>query len=140
VEHYPTKKPKHLLDHFSMTNHQSKDESPVSLMLTQTLLERITSPGNHPTRRSESSKAICLGMTENLQPVDPQIPAVPEILVKFAHDYTTVKHWIIVAHSAPSGFPPVEWENIIKGKPVSLDNILTRRLLHGADSAGPESP
>jgi hypothetical protein len=64
-------------------------------------------------------------MTENLQPVDPQIPAVPEILVKFAHDYTTVKHWSIVAHSAPSGFPPVEWENIIKGKPVSLDNVLS---------------
>ncbi|KDR65496.1 hypothetical protein GALMADRAFT_148640, partial [Galerina marginata CBS 339.88] len=59
------------------------------------------------------------------QSANPSCIKTREILIKFAQDYATVKHWITVAHSAPCGFPSVEWENIIKGKPISLDNVLS---------------
>ncbi|KDR66782.1 hypothetical protein GALMADRAFT_80425 [Galerina marginata CBS 339.88] len=56
---------------------------------------------------------------------NPSCVKTREILTVFARDYNAVKQWIIIAHTAPCGFPPVEWENIIKGRPVSLDNVLS---------------
>jgi hypothetical protein len=43
----------------------------------------------------------------------------------FAQDYTIIKHWITVSPSAPCAFPTTEWENIIKGKSVNLDSVLS---------------
>jgi hypothetical protein len=56
---------------------------------------------------------------------NPSCTKTREILTTFARDYTTVKHWITVSLSAPCGFPSTEWENIIKGKPVNLDSVLS---------------
>ena len=47
------------------------------------------------------------------------------IILHLGDNISAVKKWILVAHTAPRGFPPSEWENIIKGKSVSLDVVLS---------------
>ena len=59
------------------------------------------------------------------QTANPSCSRTREILTQFAGDYNIVKHWINVSHSAPHGFLAAEWENIIKGKPVNLDSVLS---------------
>jgi hypothetical protein len=59
------------------------------------------------------------------QSANPSCTKTREILNTFAGDYASVKHWITVSLSAPCGFPTAEWENIIKGKAVNLDSVLS---------------
>jgi hypothetical protein len=47
------------------------------------------------------------------------------IILHLGDNISAVKKWILVAHTAPRGFPPSEWENIIKGKSVNLDIVLS---------------
>jgi hypothetical protein len=47
------------------------------------------------------------------------------IILHIGDNIPAVKKWISVAHTAPRGFPPSEWENIAKGKSVNLDVILS---------------
>jgi hypothetical protein len=47
------------------------------------------------------------------------------IILHIGDNISAVKKWISVAHTAPRGFPPSEWENIAKGKSVNLDIILS---------------
>jgi hypothetical protein len=46
-----------------------------------------------------------------------------ELLKRYARNVPKVKRWISYSVSAPSGFPSLEWENLLKGKPVSLDVV-----------------
>lgn len=59
------------------------------------------------------------------QSANPSCTKTREILTTFASDYTSIKHWITISISAPCGFPTAEWENIIKGKAVNLDSVLS---------------
>jgi len=59
------------------------------------------------------------------QTANPSCSKTREILTQFAGDYNIIKHWINVSHSAPHGFPAAEWENIIKGRLVNLDSVLS---------------
>ena len=56
---------------------------------------------------------------------NPSCIATRDILTQLAKDYGAVKQWILNSQSAPRGFPPSEWEHIIKGKPVDLDVVLS---------------
>lgn len=43
----------------------------------------------------------------------------------YAVDPAQVKLWINTAASAPRGFPALEWDHIIRGKPVNLDVVMS---------------
>ena len=127
-EHCKAKKQKLSFDPLPFINNESKDMNQAPLVMKKNLLERMMSPESHLNKKIRIFEKDMPWYHRELtahQSANPSCTKTHEILSNFAKDYSAVKHWIIIAHSAPCGFPPVEWENIIKGKPVSLDNILS---------------
>ncbi|KAF9536105.1 hypothetical protein CPC08DRAFT_824850 [Agrocybe pediades] len=43
----------------------------------------------------------------------------------YQRDTATVKRWILTSVTAPSNFPPTEWDAILKGQSVDLDAVLS---------------
>ena len=57
------------------------------------------------------------------QSADPSCQATREILGTFGSDFAYVKRSIQLAQSSPAGFPASEWDNIIRGIAVNIDNV-----------------
>ena len=79
-------------------------------------------------KRRESSKRTCLGTPVKILRDSLENPAQLNPDKSFSNSEIIslqLKKWISVAHTAPRGFPPSEWENIAKGKSVNLDIVLS---------------
>lgn len=48
-----------------------------------------------------------------------------QMLRTYGRDISKVKQWILTSTVAPTGFPPSEWENLLRGKPLNLDVIFS---------------
>jgi len=57
------------------------------------------------------------------QSADPSCQATRRILQTFGLDFAYVKRSIQLAQSSPAGFPASEWDNIIRGVAVNIDNV-----------------
>jgi hypothetical protein len=59
------------------------------------------------------------------QSADPSCQATRRILQTFGSDFAYVKRSIQLAQSAPAGFPASEWDNIVRGISVNIDNVFS---------------
>ncbi|KAG6882249.1 hypothetical protein C0992_012373, partial [Termitomyces sp. T32_za158] len=55
----------------------------------------------------------------------PETQKTRELVEYFSRNPAEVKRRINLAQSAPVGFPPSQWDNIINGRPVDLDVLLS---------------
>ena len=56
---------------------------------------------------------------------NPSCQKSSQILDVIGQDINAVKHWVYTAQTALSGFPDSKWMNILKGKPINFDHVLS---------------
>ena len=56
---------------------------------------------------------------------NPSCQKSSQLLDVIGRDIKAVKRWVYTAQTAPSGFPDSEWTNILRGKPINLDHVLS---------------
>ncbi|KAF8591559.1 hypothetical protein K439DRAFT_1326556 [Ramaria rubella] len=63
----------------------------------------------------------------------PELHQTQQLLKRFSRDYRAVRTSISISDNHPE-FPDSEWDNIIRGRPVNLNKVLSTMYVVGADS------
>ncbi|KAF6761392.1 hypothetical protein DFP72DRAFT_804433, partial [Ephemerocybe angulata] len=75
-----------------------------------------------PKRKLKPSDMPWYHKEETAKLLRPSCAETARLIQLYAKDLKAVKRWITTSQTAPTGFPESEWDSIIQGRPVNLEN------------------